>query len=220
MSLRQDALLVLGGGPMSTASQTIKWLRRAAVVLAMGAIGIVLKPAADLTPATPAEKRAALAKMRCRGEVCSALLLAPAGQCAALTGAEGVDPTMTGSSDCPGDNGFAVGGVSAGQRLRRLLACGVRDGALTAWHAEYPPGQASGQCGVSLLLSRGQVRGWVERLDASTSTALVSTRLADMPAVLKRNGGRWHTWAGTAPDDDTDDAADAGLIDETTDGGP
>lgn len=204
---------------MSAASQTIKWLRRALVVTALGTIGLVLKPSTDLTPATAAEKRAALSKMRCRGDMCTALLLAPAGQCVALTGADGADPTMTGAdTDCPGDANFAVGSVPAGQRLRRLLACGIRDGALTAWHAEYPPGQASGQCGVSLLLNRGQVRGWIERLDASTSTALVSTRLADMPAVLKRNGGRWHTWAGTAPDDDTDDAT--GLIDETTDGGP
>ena len=62
------------------------------------------------------------------------------------------------------------------------------------------------------------MRVWIERLDVSTSTALVSTRLADMPAVLKRNGGRWRAWAGTAPDDDTDDAS--GIEDETVDAGP
>lgn len=203
---------------MSAASRTVVWLRRAAVITALGAVGLVLRPAADLTPATAAEKRAALAKMRCAGDNCSALLLAPAGQCVALTATEGVDPTMTGGSDCPGDASFAVGSVPAGNRLRRLLACGMRDGALTAFHAEYPPGQVSGQCGVSLLLSRGQVRGWIERLDASTSTALVSTRLADMPAALKRNGGRWHTWAGVDPTDDNDDST--GLEDETADAGP
>lgn len=205
---------------MSVASKTAKWLSTAVVITALGAVGVVLKPAADSTPATAAEKRAALSKMRCSGDFCSALLLAPAGQCVALTSADGVDPTLNGSGGCPGDKGFVVASVPAGQRLRRLLACGVSDGALTAFHAEYPPGQVSGQCGVSLLLNRGQVRGWVERLDASTSTSLVSTRLAGMPAVLKRGGGRWHTWAGVDPTDDTDDAETAGLIDQTVDGGP
>lgn len=197
-------------------NRTLRWLQRAVVVTALGAVGVVLWPDTDLDPATPAEKAAAMAKFRCRGDLCEAVLLPPNGQCTAMVGNDDRDPTATGASDCPGDAGFSVASIPAGQRLRRLLWCGMRDGAMTSFNAQWavtgPPA-----CGVSLLFTRKQARAWIERLDASTSTSLVDAHRGAMPAALKRNGGRWHTWAGTPPDDDTDDSA--GLDAESVDGG-
>ena len=203
---------------MTPATRTaLRWLVRAVVVSGFGAVGVALWPADDLTPATLAEKQAALQKFRCPGDICEGLLLAPAGQCVALTTTSGSDPTMDGTGDCPGDSGFSL--PVAGERLRRLLACARRDGALDAWVALHPPGQTTGQCGVHLLLNRQQLRAWIERLDASQSTALVSVRLADMPAALKRGAGRWHTFAGIDPTDDTDTGSGIELEDTSLDGG-
>ena len=195
-------------------NRALRWLLRASAITALGGVGVVLWPANDLEPATAAEKLAARQKIRCRDDVCEALLLAPAGQCGALV--LGIDPAAEAASSCPGDTGFSL--PPSGQRLRRLLSCAVRDGAMSSWVALYPPGQVSGQCGVHISLTRPQARAWIERLDASTSTALVSAKLADMPASLKRGGGRWHVFAGQDPMDDTDDSA--GLENESVDAGP
>jgi hypothetical protein len=176
-----------------------------------------LWPANDLTPATTQEKQAALAKIRCTGDLCHALLLPPTGQCAALVHQDDRDLTVTGSGDCPGDAGFSVVSIPAGQRLRRLLWCGKRDGAMESYNTNWAPAGPP-NCGTILLFTRGQARAWIERLDASTSTALVSAKLADMPASLKRGGGRWHVFAGQDPTDDGDDGA--GLENESVDAGP
>lgn len=189
----------------------LRFLRIPLVVTAMGVVGVVLKPAGDNTPASAAEKRAALDKIRCppNSDICFGLLAPPAGQCAALASCDGCDPDGE-TQGCPGDDGYVAPAADA--RLRRLLHCARREGALHAWHAD--PVLPGARCAVSLMWERPQARAWVERLDAAASTALIGERLPLRPAFARNGGGRNHTWAGQAPDDDADELADGGVLDD------
>lgn len=204
--------------PSTVTRRALRFLRVPLVVTALGLVGVVLRPAADDTPASAQEKRAVLDKIQCRGDVCYGSLEGPAGQCAALVACDGCD--VTAADGCPGDDGYAAPAASG--RLARLLHCAREKDALHAWHADpVLPGQP---CLVSLMWTRPQARAWAERLDAATSTGMLSHRLADLPARHKRAGGRRHTWAGVAPDADADDLADGGVLDDeplpVEDGGP
>lgn len=201
--------------PSKTTRRTLRFLTVPLVITALGAIGVVLRPAADETAATPEQKAAARAKIRCVGDACFGALDAPSGQCAALAEVDGLDPDA--AQGCPGDDVYVA--PVAGKRLRRLLHCAREKGALSAWHAD--PVLAGQTCLVSLMWNKAQARAWVERLDAATSTALLGYRLADLPAKYRRDGGRVHTWAGVAPEDDSEDGStlDADALDPE-DGGP
>lgn len=207
---------------MTTYSQRVKaalrFLRIPLVVTAFGVVGVVLRPAGDDAPATQAQKRAALQKIRCpqSGDVCYGLLSPPIGQCTALASCDGCDPDGE-AQGCPGDSGYVA--PAAGARLRRLLHCAKREGALHAWHSD--PVIPGSPCSVSLMWSRAEARAWVERLDADASTALVDEHVAGRPAHTKSGAGRLHVWAGVPPDDDSDGLADGGVLDaEPIDGGP
>lgn len=185
--------------PSQQTRRALRFVMASGVITVMGLVGVVLRPSNDETPATAEQKAAARSKIRCQGDLCFGALEAPAGQCAALAQADGVDPDS--DEGCPGDPGHVA--PVAGKRLRRLLHCARERDALTAWHADpVLPGQT---CLVSLMWSKPKARAWVERLDAASSTALLGYRLADLPARFKRDGARVHTWAGIAPDDDAED---------------
>lgn len=209
---------------MTTYSQRVRkalrFLRVPLVVTAFGVVGVVLRPAGDDTLATQAQKRAALGKIRCPGGgYCFGLLSPPVGQCTALASCDGCDPNGE-AQGCPGDSGYVA--PAAGARLRRLLHCAKREGALHTWHSD--PVIPGNPCSVSLMFTRAEARAWVERLDAAASTAMVDEHIAGRPAHAKNGAGRTHTWAGVPPDDTVDALVDGGVLDtealEPEDAGP
>lgn len=193
--------------PSGQARRAFRFLTIPLVVSALGVVGVALRPATDETAATPEQKRAALDKIQCRDGLCYGALEGPAGQCGALAACDGCEPDA--AQGCPGDDGYTAPTTAA--RLRRLLHCARTRSALSSWHAD--PVAPGSPCLVSLMWTRPQARAWVERLDAASSTALLSYRLADLPAGYKRDGARVHTWAGAPPGVDADDLADGGVLD-------
>jgi hypothetical protein len=187
--------------PAQSTRRALRFLTFPLIVTGLGLVGVVLRPAADDTPATAPEKAAVRAKIRCVGEQCFGALESPASQCAALAACDGCEPDEV--EGCPGDAGYVA--PIAAKRFRRLVHCARVHGALTAWHAD--PVLPGNPCLVSLLWTKPQARAWAERLDAASSTALLGYRLADLPAGYKRAGGRVHTWAGVDPADDAEDAS-------------
>lgn len=197
----------MSDNPSRATRRALRFLMVPLVVTALGVVGVVLRPVTDDTPATAEQKRAVLDKIQCRGDLCFGALEAPAGQCAALAEADGVDPDA--AQGCPGDDDYVAPMLS--KRFRRLLHCARTKGALEAWHADpVLPGQT---CLVSLMWTKPQARAWVERLDGATSAALIGYRLAELPAEYKRAGGRAHTWAGVDPTSDEDELVDGGVLD-------
>ena len=188
----------------------IRFLRIPLVVTAFGVIGVVLRPGDDTAPATDAQKRAVLDKIRCpKGEeFCFGLLAPPIGQCAAIAQCDGCDPDGE-VRGCPGDDGYVA--PVAGARVRRLLHCARREGTLHAWHAD--PVLPGAPCAVSLMLTRAEARAWVERLDAASSTALVDEHTVGRPAHARNADGRAHVWAGFDPANDEDELTDGGVLD-------
>lgn len=192
---------------VQTTRNTSRFLRRPAIVAGLAlAAGIALWPATTPDPATPAQQAAARALMRCKPDTddCFATLrYATAAVCAPLL-QNGGETSFVGAGLCPGDSGFST--PVAAQRPLRFLQCAKRDGALDAWHAFPSPSTPATVCGVELRLSRSQMRAWVNRLDAASSTAFVDVRRTNRPADLKRGAELVSTWEGVDPADETDDS--------------
>lgn len=193
-------------------ARALKFLRRALVVAGLGAAGVTLWPSTGLDPATAAEKRAVLAKLRCNGDDCYALLrVSGAPTVARVLGTNGGEPAFPAA--CPGDVSFSLPAVPVVDRTRLLLDCAVRDGALTTYHASYGPVMSTA-C-VLLRMDRGMARAWASRVDPALSPSLVDVR----PSRGDVCSGRV-VWAGASVDDETDDAQDGGIpLDDPADGG-
>ncbi len=202
-----------------------RFLRRIGVVALGGVatVGVALWSASQPDPATPAQRAAALALHRCRGEQCFALQRFANGPiCAVLTSTRGGETVAAGGIDqCPGDAGYSLAAVPVAQRAHRFLACAFRDGAIDGWHAFPSPSSPATVCGVEVLLSRDQLAAWVNRLDAASSTAFVNVRRSLRPAdLLRPGGGAVSTWEGVDPNDETDDSASIDFSDPLDGGIP
>ena len=189
-------------------NKTLRYLRRALVVAGLAGAGVTLWPSTSQDPATAAEKRAVLAKLRCNGDDCYALLsISGAPVVASMFGSNGGHPSSPAA--CPGDDAWAM--PPAADRTRRLLDCAVRDGALTTYAVTYSP-VITTAC-VVLRMDRGQARAWASRIDPALSPGLVDVR----PSRGAPCAGRL-AFAGSDPADETDDSASIPL-DDPTDGG-
>lgn len=204
-----------------TTLRAARFLRRAAVVAVLGAgAGVALWPAATPDPATPAQQAAARALMRCKpgtDDCFATLRYATAAACLPLL-QNGGETSYVGAGVCPGDSGFSA--PAAALRPLRFLQCAKRDGALEAWHAFASPSSPATVCGVDVRLSRAQMRAWVNRIDAASSTAFVDVRRSNRPADLKRGGELVSTWEGVDPADETDDSASIDFSDPLDGGVP
>lgn len=207
--------------PLQQTRNALRYLRRVAVVTVLAAGGgIALWPATTPDPATPAQQAAARALMRCKpgtDDCFATLRYATAGVCAALL-QNGGETSFVGAGVCPGDSGFSA--PVAALRPLRFLQCAKRDGALDAWHAFPSPATPASVCGVDVRLSRAQMRAWVNRIDAASSTAFVDVRRTNRPADLKRAGELVSTWEGVDPADESDDSASIDFSDPLDGGVP
>ena len=192
-------------------NKALRYLRRALVVAGLAGAGVTLWPSASQDPATLAEKRAVLAKLRCSGDDCYALLsVSGAPVVASVFGANGGHPASPAA--CPGDDAWAM--PPAVDRTRRLLDCAVREGALTDYAVTYR-GAAVDEACVVLRMDRSMARAWAVRIDPALSPALVDVR----PSRGAPCAGKI-VWSGSSVDDETDDAQDGGIsLDDPADGG-